>query len=360
VAVPDETIWDIEPHTVAKHEILRAYLNAWYPILSMYNAKIVYVDGFAGPGQYAGGEPGSPIIALESALTQRSDLTRGLSFWFIEERADRRDHLNAQIAKLTIPAHLKVNVELGTFADNFPKVLQQIEGDRSPTFALIDPFGFAGIPYTLVKRLLAMNKCEVLITVMVDSINRWLTHPDQKIQGHVTEAFGTEEALQIANGSGDRANALKDLYNRQLKRLAKFVRYFEMRDKESRIIYYLFFASNNPLGHLKMKEAMWKVDPMGDFSFSDSTNPAQQVLFESPVAEDLAANLASHFKGHGQMDVKTIERHVNDETAYIRKHMRDALKLLQSKGGLKVADKKADGKPHKPGTFPTGALVTFL
>lgn len=31
-----------------------------------------------------------------------------------------------------------------------------------PTFVLIDPFGFSGIPYELIKRLLGKNKCEVL------------------------------------------------------------------------------------------------------------------------------------------------------------------------------------------------------
>src|SRR5215475_1669133 len=67
VAVPKDTIWPIEPHTSAKHQILRNYLDAWLPILGKYNRRIVYIDGFSGPGEYAGGEPGSPIIALEAA-----------------------------------------------------------------------------------------------------------------------------------------------------------------------------------------------------------------------------------------------------------------------------------------------------
>ena len=50
-----------------------------------------------------------------------------------------------------------------------------------------------------------------------------------------------------------------------------------------RLVYYLFFASNNSLSHFKMKEAMWKVDPMGDFGFSDSTNPDQALLFNDPL-----------------------------------------------------------------------------
>ena len=67
VAVPKDTIWPIEPHTAAKHQILRKYLDAWLPILGTYNNRMLYIDGFAGPGEYTGGEPGSPIIALEAA-----------------------------------------------------------------------------------------------------------------------------------------------------------------------------------------------------------------------------------------------------------------------------------------------------
>jgi hypothetical protein len=50
--LPRDTIWPIEPHTAAKHQILRKYLDAWFPILATYNKRIVYVDGFAGPGRY--------------------------------------------------------------------------------------------------------------------------------------------------------------------------------------------------------------------------------------------------------------------------------------------------------------------
>src|SRR5262245_60462769 len=74
---------------------------------------------------------------------------------------------------------------------------------------------------TLIKRLLTKNKCEVLITLMVDSINRWLTHPDEQILAHIVEAFGTEEALKIAFGTGDRADALKNLYLQQLRNIAR-------------------------------------------------------------------------------------------------------------------------------------------
>ena len=82
--VPSETIWNIEPHTLAKHKILERYLQAWYPILNTYNRRIIYLDGFCGPGCYSGGEPGSPIIAIDTALTHRSKMVGEVVFVFID------------------------------------------------------------------------------------------------------------------------------------------------------------------------------------------------------------------------------------------------------------------------------------
>ncbi len=365
MAVPKDTLWAIEPHTSAKHQILRKYLDAWLPILGTYNKRVVYLDGFAGPGRYTGGEPGSPIVALEAALTHQAKLPGELVFLFIEKDTDRADHLEGEIAKLPLTPSFKVQIQIGTFADKLGKMLDDLDSTSSqiaPTFALIDPFGFSGIPYTLIQRLLSKNKCEVLVTVMVDSINRWLEHPVEKIKANIVETFGTNEAIIIAEGSGDRVTELKNLYHRQLNKAAKFVRYFEMRDYDGRLVYYLFFASNNPLGHLKMKEAMWKVDPLGQFSFSDSTDPNQTLLFKlNPSMAPLAANISVKFRGAGQIPVKTVEAYVQDHTAYLRKHMGEALKQLESESGkLKVSEMKTNGKKRHGKTFPNEVLVTFL
>jgi hypothetical protein len=71
-----------------------------------------------------------------------------------------------------------------------------------------------------------------------------------------------------------------------------------MRDKEGRTVYYLFFATNSALGHLKMKVAMWQVDPLGDFRFSDATNPDQAVLFNEPNIGDLASSASALIRSY--------------------------------------------------------------
>ena len=105
MAGPRQTVWELEPHTRAKHELLKRYLQAWMIILSQGKfAEILYIDGFAGPGEYAGGEAGSPIIALDTALEYKSPLTAKVHFLFVEKDDARADHLRKQVALRVLPA----------------------------------------------------------------------------------------------------------------------------------------------------------------------------------------------------------------------------------------------------------------
>jgi hypothetical protein len=76
VAKPKTVLWEADEHTLAKHGILRAYLQAWLPTMSRCNDRLLLIDGFAGPGRYLGGEDGSPLIMLRTLLDHRSVAAR--------------------------------------------------------------------------------------------------------------------------------------------------------------------------------------------------------------------------------------------------------------------------------------------
>src|SRR5271156_6469010 len=63
-------LWEASPHTLAKLEIVGRYLDVWFLILGSNpkNRRLVYIDGFAGPGRYTNTEKSSPIVALQSGL----------------------------------------------------------------------------------------------------------------------------------------------------------------------------------------------------------------------------------------------------------------------------------------------------
>ncbi|MEX2751159.1 MAG: three-Cys-motif partner protein TcmP [Candidatus Freyarchaeota archaeon] len=103
----DGCLWPIEPHTRAKHEILQNYLKAWLPILSTIEERIIYLDGFAGPGIYTDGEFGSPVIALQTAVNHNlRERFREIIFIFIEKdtrRAEIPKQLNCLSLNIIIP-----------------------------------------------------------------------------------------------------------------------------------------------------------------------------------------------------------------------------------------------------------------
>jgi three-Cys-motif partner protein len=356
-------IWELLPHTAAKHTILRTYLDAWFPIMGSWSGRIVYLDGFAGPGRYDRGEPGSPIIALDSAKTHKAKLSKEICFFFVEERQDRANYLETEVKKLDCPGNFKTEVKCGEFAPTLTAELDDLakKGLKvAPTFALVDPFGFAGIPYGLMKRLLENPSCELFVSFMVDAINRWLTHPADEVRAHIREAFGSDEPFEVLNQPGGRVEALTELYRDGLRKIARFVRSFELRDKNDRVVYHLFFASNNSKGHEKMKEAMWKVAPLGDFSFSDATNPQQQVFFLKAYQDILKADLLSHFAKASKILIGSVERYVIDDTAFLPKHMREVLAVLESDGRVSVSDTKKDGNKRRKASYPKNALITFV
>lgn len=363
MAKPKTVVWELDPHTKAKHQILRTYLGAWFGILAQRMPRIVYFDGFAGPGKYSRGEDGSPIIALDIAINQ-AQKTPNTEFilFFVEQEQARLNNLIAEIQQKAIPN----TVSVYPIQSNFERAAQALfdslksrGANLAPTFAFIDPFGFSGIPFRLVSKFLQYQSTEVFINVMADAINRFVEHPNQAIPQHVIDTFGTPKVIDVLRNAPDRFSALRDLYQSQLKLHARYVRYFEMRDERNKVIYYLFFASNNRLGHKKIKEAFWKVDAFGGYQFSDKTNPNQLVLFSPDPSCDIAQLLYQKFSGQ---TVKTEEifTFINNDSAYIESHAKKALQILEREQKIKVNPQKSNGEKRIAGRFPEGVIITFI
>jgi three-Cys-motif partner protein len=325
---------------------------------------VIYVDGFCGPGRYKGGEPGSPVIALQVALEHKERLKGELVFLFVDNRADRIEHLKAELGRIALPANFAASAEEGRFDELFLGLLRSLKEDRktlAPSFVFIDPFGFSGVPFELVQQVLQNPRCEVMITFMVNPVQRFLEHPDDTVRSEFISLFGTADVLEIANRPGDRVEMLRQLYQRQLVTVAKFVRSFEIRDHPNRVLYYVFFASNHPLGHLKMKEAMWGVDPSGGFAFCDNTDPQQLILLDPGFdsTEQLGRTLAKHFASR-TVNALEIKQFVVDHTGFIERHKTAALRALEQRNLISVPSTKTTGKKRKKGTFPDDVLVSFV
>lgn len=297
------------------------------PILSQGRfPEILYIDGFAGPGRYSKGEDGSPIIALRSALDQPIEIAATVKFLFVELKIDRAEVLQQIVDEFDLPTNFRASVAKGeTFEAACTKLLTSYK-DRAqalpPTFAFIDPFGWSGTPFKIVQEIMANPSCEVLVTFMYKDINRFIGLPDQ--EKNFDAFFGTTEwraGIDLAD-PGARNRFLHDLYARQLHEAAgaQYVRSFQMRNDRDVTDYYLFFGTNNLRGLAKMKEAMWRLDESGEFSFSDATDPNQMVLFDKePQFMILRNQILGHFSGR-QATVGEIEEYVLAHTAFKQTH----------------------------------------
>lgn len=361
MAAPTETTWPLEPHTAAKHAILQRYLGAWLPILSNGGfPQIAYIDAFAGPGSYTGGEDGSPIIALRAMMTHKAPIRAQCRFDFIELDTERAAALGARVdavcAELGKPANLRIRIHNESFESAYRDIRTSLPRTSTPTLAFIDPFGWTGLPFSIVSEILQRPHCEVFINFMFEEINRFLDHPDQI--KNFDALFGSSEWRRCASLKGAARNrCIRDAYAKQLSKQAKYVRYFEMRNKRDATDYFLFFATNDIQGLKKMKEAMWKIDEGGAFSFSDATNPDQLVIFTAePNFGDLKRALVAEFSGRGA-SIEQIEAFVLSETAFREAHFKkQILARMEAEGELAVTQSK-DGR--KRGTFPPGTVVAF-
>ena len=350
--------WELSPHTGAKHSILRRYLQAWYPKLRS-TQRVVFVDGFAGPGEYTGGEPGSPIIALDAVAEHTGDLS-GCEFIyvFIEEDRCRYEHLDAILAQRDDPGHIHVELKHGAFAEVIDKALDELEGGLAPAVVMIDPFGPKGAPYETVSRLAAYSKTELLISFMYESINPFLTSPE--FEPHLDALFGVPDWRDAIPLVGDgRAQSLRELYVARLREAGmKHVRSFEMRDSENRREYWLIFATHHLEGLKAIKEAMWKVDGSGGLEFSEATDPNQLTLFTpEPDFSQLKRLILERFSAAGPVSVDDIEQFVLVETPFRETHYKlQILKQMEKVGELEVTESPR----RRRWSYPAGTLVNFL
>jgi three-Cys-motif partner protein len=365
MAKPTETVWRIEEHTKAKHRILRGYLDAWLPIMCRRNGRLVYIHGFAGPGVYVGGEPGSPIIALKSFLEHRDRerITSELVYVFIEENKERVKRLREEVRKLgQLPENVKMEIDFGTYEDTFGQTLDQLEKEGkslAPTFAFIDPFGYAQASMKLSGRFLQFDRCEVLIYVPLPFIARFLSMPEQ--EKALTTLFGTDEWKAARDVRGEeRSLLLHDLFQAQLKRECglDYVRSFEIVTTHRNSGYHLFFGTKHELGLQRMKEAMWRIDPREGQRFADSTSREQMTFFElEPDTKPLGRAMMAHF-GNNIFSIEDAERYALIQTPYVPSHVRTrTLKPLEMAGKLEIVRAKSD---HRRGTYPPGTTMRFV
>lgn len=341
MATPSTTVWARDPHTGAKHAILRRYLDAWFPIMVKTFPSVTVFDGFAGPGVYSGGEPGSPVIALTALLGRRDGLTalgKTIRFVFVEADERRAQRLEHEIAAKwpTLPRNVQVRVHHGRCEDVAERALTDARAWGQPIFANLDPFN-AYIPYSLVKRLGANKSSEMFATLMSDWLRRF--YGDERI-AHGDLTFGDSAWRRVHDQSSpeDKEAWLLTLYRDRVAEAGlDKAALFKLID-EGGHAFWLVYATSHPLGLEKMKDAMWDVDPVQGYRFRDPRDVEQGFLFDSddwqPAIEGLGRLLLERLRESGRRTVEELKTWTLLETVYKKPHTTMALTKLMTDGAL--------------------------
>lgn len=360
---PRTAVWPIDEHTRGKHLVLGYYLDAWLPILGSTHGRVIFIDGFAGPGRYEGGEPGSPVIAIRAV---KAHLARRASwdatFLFVEADADRCTVLREEVEreKAGMPATAHFDVECGEFAPTLTDFLNQLDVATftvAPSFMMVDPFGISGAPMAVIQRFLRLPKAEVLVTFMVDFIDRF--DETGEFPPHLDELYGAHAwaTIDTTRSKATRLDAYCGLYRDQLKAAgATQVLRFDLYSG-NRLVYALFHASKHPLACQRMKEALWSADPSGDLAFRGSRSGQQSLLFGADFG-GMRAALKGFLAGRDWTAVEGLEGFLmSDATDYhagqLRKH---SLTPLEEAGEIEV---QVQGK-RRGKTYPSGRTAVRL
>jgi len=341
--------WEYREHTRVKHILLRKYLKAWIPILGRWNPKICYFDGFAGRGEYIDGTLGSPLIALEVA-DKLSNYFGKLNCYFVEKDPENFGNLERVLEreKARIQNWNKIDVwkENDEFANVIDEIFKGLEKEGSilaPAFFFIDPFGFSGVPFPLIKKILKNPKTEVFFTFMVRDIARFIKL--QQLKDTFTKFFGTDKWKKILEIPQKRELVLIDLYREQLHEAAKVKYSWPFRvctSDKIQTLYYLLHVTNNLKGHYIMKNVMCNQSAEGNFAYlgpEDIAARTQIRLFDVYNIQDLKDFLLERFEGKSLSYEEILEQVCTPwrtEPPYIDSHYRKALKELEKEKKVKV------------------------
>jgi three-Cys-motif partner protein len=334
----EPVLWVREAHTKAKHELLRAFFNKWVSIHSEHftgrrGALVRVYDGFAGPGVYAHGEPGSPRIMLEALLANPNLRARwtpvAYEFSFVEQDTRRAERLRGELQAVEAAARgdgrwtdrVTWTVTPGRYEEHVP---QEVPG-LTALFLFLDPFGYSQAPMTLTRELVQQPKSDTLIFLPLSFVNRFAGREGQ--EAALDRFFGTPAWRDIPNGPG-RPAALLALFREQLVAAGlQWTGAFRLKPPEVGSEYYIVGASGHPSGYESIKEGFWAVDPVhGEGFIAAQPVPAgQQTLgFElatrGPDTIELLLGLQQRFGTEPFTVEQALE--FTQTTKYLKTHLR--------------------------------------
>lgn len=197
---------ELERHSEAKHELLRAYLTRYLrtlvasPRQDVLRATIV--DGFAGGGLYVRKGtnevvPGSPLICLEAvreakALIEheqqrRKPIELDVDFFFVDSDPSAVAHLTHALrdrGEKPNEAGSPVRVLHGAFTDYSEQIIRsaaQKSARAGRSIFILDQYGYSKVPAPALRQIMGtLSKSEIILTFNVDSFVTYASEENRR------------------------------------------------------------------------------------------------------------------------------------------------------------------------------------
>lgn len=330
----DFFFWPYEEQTHMKHKVLASYFEIWATKLGKYT-DVIFFDCHGGCGAYLSNDNpswGSSILVSQKATELNKKHERKIRILVSEKDPKNYENLKAVISSLCLQNPPKiVNMAFEKVIYN-PYVVKLYS--HYPTLFFVDPFGYS-LDFSVLKRAMGFPKNELLINFMFDYINRFISVPEESPK--FDKLFGCDnwrEAIQLSGF--EREKKLVEVFRNQLKKFSKYVFPYRISvyDKD-RTYYYLFHATNHPDGCNIMKSCFasfnnGKVEYLGNRS-------SVLTLFDLEEVKNMEIQnyLLDRFHG-ASMTFSQIVETIIDDTFYLEKDIRSALRALQREKKIEV------------------------
>lgn len=336
--------------SAVKSMIVNNYFRAWAKVMKVQvesrgnNARIAYLDLFAGPGRYEDGAKSTPLLILETALADPW-LRDHLVTIFNDKDEKNTKSLQTALSELPDAASIRhrpilMNNEVGT---EMVKAFDSLS--LAPTLFFVDPWGYKGLSLKLINSVLKNWGCDCIFFFNYSRINAGLSNP--MVRSHMEGLFGEERVAILQRqleplSPSARESAIVEALATALRELGgKFTLPFQfVNAKKERTTHYLIFVSKHDLGYDIMKDIMAKAssqEEQGVAAFrycqADAMNP---FLFGLTKPLDaLGPMLLDSFQGQ-RLSVKDVYDRHKLGTPYILANYQEVLRRLEASGSVTI------------------------
>ncbi len=273
----------IRPHSLAKHRVLRSYLERYVEVLTknprLDQFKLTLIDGFAGGGLYLDSrtkelQSGSPLIMLEAMEKAAVEKQRGktkdfhldVKYLFIEKSREALAVLRKTIddSRFTDLAEEQIQLIQGEFIEHVPAIIDFIKnrGRAGRSIFVLDQFGYSAVPFATIRAILdELENAEVILTFATDSLIDYLSADDMTQQR--LDRLGISlpaKAIATAKEHRDWRRTIQFALHQEvlLKTGAKYYTPFFIRSPDAHRDFWLIHLS----GHYRARDVMvglhWK------------------------------------------------------------------------------------------------------